>query len=144
MVGALVRAGGPKNFRVPLSSYFSLFRSAAHPNSQSSDQYKLDIIGEDGKDPTVLDPEQGDTPIIAVIKRMARGEHVSNEEAHELLEPIDSIVIGDPDHCTAKLDGYRRIGADRMMCMMQFGRIAHDAVMNSIRLTAEHHLHAYG
>jgi alkanesulfonate monooxygenase SsuD/methylene tetrahydromethanopterin reductase-like flavin-dependent oxidoreductase (luciferase family) len=134
---------GPKNFQVPLSSYFSLFRSAAHPNSQSSDQYKLDIIGEDGKDPTVLEPEEGDTPIIAVLKRMARGEEVSHEEAHELLEPIDTIVIGDPDHCAAKFEGYRRIGTDRMMCMMQFGRISHDAVMTSIRLAGEHHLHGY-
>lgn len=131
---------GPKNFQVPLSSYFSLFRSAAHPNSQSSDQYKLDVIGDDGKDPTVLTPEDGDTPIIAVIKRMARGEHVSNEEAHELLEPIDSIVIGDPDHCAAKFAGYRGIGTDRMMCMMQFGRIPHGEVLESIRLAGEHHL----
>jgi alkanesulfonate monooxygenase SsuD/methylene tetrahydromethanopterin reductase-like flavin-dependent oxidoreductase (luciferase family) len=134
---------GPKNFQVPLSGYFSLFRSAAHPNSRSSDQYKLDLIGEDGKDPTVLTPEEGDTPIIAVIKRMARGEHVSHEEAHELLEPIDSIVIGDPDHCAAKFDGYRRIGTDRMMCMMQFGRIPHEAVMTSMKLAGEHHLPRY-
>jgi alkanesulfonate monooxygenase SsuD/methylene tetrahydromethanopterin reductase-like flavin-dependent oxidoreductase (luciferase family) len=134
---------GPKNFQVPLSSYFSLFRSAAHPNSQSSDQYKLDIIGEDGKDPTVLEPEEGDTPIIAVLKRMARGEEVGHEEAHELLEPIDTIVIGDPDHCAAKFEGYRRIGTDRMMCMMQFGRISHDAVMTSIRLAGEHHLRGF-
>ena len=131
---------GPKNFQVPLSAYFSLFRSAAHPNSQSSDQYKLDIIGDDGVDPTVLTPEDGDTPIITLIIRMARGEHVSNEEAHELLEQIDSIVIGDPDHCAAKFEGYRKIGTDRMMCMMQFGRIPHGAVMRSIELTAEHHL----
>lgn len=131
---------GPKNFQVPLSSYFSLFRSAAHPNSQSSDQYKLDIIGDDGADPTVLTPEEGDTDMIALIKRMARGDHVSNEEAHEMLERIDSIVIGDPDHCRAKFEGYRRIGTDRMMCMMQFGRIPHTEVMRSIELTSEHHI----
>ncbi len=51
--------------------------------------------------------------MIALIKRMARGEHVSNEEAHEMLESIDSIVIGDPDHCREKFEGYRRIGTDR-------------------------------
>lgn len=134
---------GPKNFQVPLSSYFALFRSAAHPNSQSSEQYKLDIIGSDGRDPTVLTPEDGDTPIIAIIKRMARGEHVSNEEAHELLEQIDSVVIGDPDHCAAKFELYRGIGTDRMMCMMQFGRIPHAEVMRSIELAGEHHLHSY-
>ena len=134
---------GPKNFQVPLSSYFSLFRSAAHPNSQSSDQYKLDIIGDDGKDPTVLTPEPGDTAIIALIKRMARGEHVSNEEAHELLEQIDSIVIGDPAHCLEKLRKYEAIGTDRMMCMMQFGRIPHEAVLGSIRLTADELMPAF-
>lgn len=127
---------GPKNFQVPLSSYFALFRSAAHPNSQSSDQYKRDIIGDDGNDPTVLTPEPDDTPVITLIKRMARGEHVSNEEAHELLEQIDSIVIGDPAHCLEKLRKYETIGTDRMMCMMQYGRIPHEAVLRSIRLTA--------
>ena len=131
---------GPKNFQVPLGAYFSLFRSAAHPNSQSSDQYKLDILGEDGSDPTVLDPEPGDGEMIALIKRMARGEPVSNQEAHEMLERIDSVVIGDPDHCRAKFEGYRRIGTDRMMCMMQFGRLPHSEVMRSIALTAEHHI----
>jgi alkanesulfonate monooxygenase SsuD/methylene tetrahydromethanopterin reductase-like flavin-dependent oxidoreductase (luciferase family) len=129
---------GPRNFQVPLSSYFSLFRSAEHPNSQSSDQYKISLIPDGQPDPTILTPEPGDTPIIEIVKRMARGEHVSNEEAHELLEQIDSIVIGDPDHCLTKLREYEKIGTDRMMCMMQFGRIPHEALLRSMRLTAEH------
>jgi hypothetical protein len=128
---------GPKSFQVPLDSYFSLFRSAAHPSSNSSDQYKQNLLRDNQPDPTVLTPEPDDTPAIAIVKRIARGDHVSNEEAHEFLETIDSIVIGDPDHCAAKLKKYQEIGTDRMMCLMQFGRIAHGDVVNSIRLTGE-------
>lgn len=129
---------GPRSFQVPLDSYFSLFRSAAHPNSNSSDQYKQNLLGDDERDPTVLTPEPGDTPTIALVKRIAQGEHVSNEEAHELLEEIDSIVIGDPGHCAEKLRRYEEIGTDRMMCLMQFGRIPHEAILRSIELTGRH------
>ena len=128
---------GPKSFQVPLDSYFALFRSAAHPSSNSSDQYKQNLLRDGEKDPTVLTDEPHDTPTISMVKRIARGEHVSNEEAHEFLEGIDSIVIGDPDHCAAKLKKYGEIGTDRMMCLMQFGRIAHEDVVRSIELAGE-------
>jgi len=129
---------GPRSFQVPLASYFSLFRSAEHPNSQSSDQYKVSLLADGEPDPTTLTPEAGDTAIIDIVKRMARGEKISHEEAHELLEQIDSIVIGDPDHCLEKLRKYEEIGTDRMMCLMQFGRLPHEAIMRSIRLTSEY------
>ena len=69
---------------------------------------------------------------------MAKGDHVSNEEAHETLEGLDSVIIGDPDHCRAKAAKYEGIGTDRLLCLMQFGSIPHDAVKASIRLAGEH------
>ena len=39
---------------------------------------------------------------------------------------------------TVKLKGYRAIGAARMMCLMQFGAIAPEAVLNSFRLAGRH------
>ena len=132
---------GPKNFETPLSAYFSLFGGGVNPRSLGSDDYKRPTA-DPGVDPTVLAPEPGDNELVAIVKKMARGDAVSREEAHETLEAIDSVVIGDPDHCLEKFRRYQAIGTDRMMCMMQFGEIPHPAVLRSIALVAEHHMPA--
>ena len=90
-----------------------------------------------GEDPTSLDILPDDLPVIVLLKKMAKGQTVSNEEAHEVLEQLDSVVIGDVDHCRRKMEKYRNIGADRLMCLMQFGRISHDRVMRSMKLCQE-------
>jgi len=69
---------------------------------------------------------------------MARGEKVSFEEAHEVVEPLDSAIIGDPEHCLKKMKKFAAIGTDRLMCLMQFGHVAHENVLRSIRLTGDH------
>jgi hypothetical protein len=69
---------------------------------------------------------------------MAKGEKISNEEAHECLEELDSVIIGDVDHCKKKASKYEAIGSDRLLCMMQFGAVPHEAVKSSMRLTGEH------
>ncbi|MEJ1968534.1 MAG: hypothetical protein WDN03_07885 [Rhizomicrobium sp.] len=76
--------------------------------------------------------------MIAVLKRMARGEDIPNEEAHEVLEGLDSVIIGDPDHCIEKARRYADIGADRLMCLLQFGRLPHEAVMRSTELAGQY------
>ena len=60
-----------------------------------------------------------------------------------MLEPLDCVVIGDPDHCIDKIRGYRSIGVDRMMCMMQFGDLAPDAVIRSIELAGRRCIPAF-
>ena len=132
---------GPKNFETPLSAYFSLFGGGVNPRSLGSDDYKRPTA-DPGVDPTVLTPEPGDNELVAIVKKMARGDEVSREEAHETLEAIDSVVIGDPDHCLEKFRRYQAVGTDRMMCMMQFGDIAQSEVLRSIALVAEHHMPA--
>jgi alkanesulfonate monooxygenase SsuD/methylene tetrahydromethanopterin reductase-like flavin-dependent oxidoreductase (luciferase family) len=135
---------GPKTFQVPLASYFALFGSGNNPRSDGgSDQYKLSLLSDGEPDPTNLEPEPWDNDIVALVKRVARSDKVSNEEAHDTLEKIDSVVIGDPDHCIKKLRRYEEIGTDRLMCMMQFGRLRHEAVMASIRLTSDHVVPAF-
>jgi alkanesulfonate monooxygenase SsuD/methylene tetrahydromethanopterin reductase-like flavin-dependent oxidoreductase (luciferase family) len=69
---------------------------------------------------------------------MAKGEDISNEEAHEVLEPLDSVIVGDPDHCAKKVTEYVKIGTDRLMCLLQYGRIPHESVLRSTRLIGEH------
>ena len=65
-----------------------------------------------------LDIGPDEIPVLRLLKLMARGEKVSFEEAHEVLEQLDSAVIGDADHCRRKLEAYAKIGTDRMMCLM--------------------------
>ena len=78
-----------------------------------------------------------------MLKRMAQGQEIGFEEAHEALEPLDSVVIGDPAHCAQKLKAYEAIGADRMMCLMQYGSIPHEAVVRSIALAGQHLIPAF-
>jgi alkanesulfonate monooxygenase SsuD/methylene tetrahydromethanopterin reductase-like flavin-dependent oxidoreductase (luciferase family) len=87
--------------------------------------------------------EADDPEVVKTLKRMAQGQEISFEEAHEVLEPLDSVVIGTPDHCSEKLKGYEAIGADRMMCMMQYGSIPPEAVLTSIALAGRHVMPAF-
>jgi len=68
-----------------------------------------------------------------LIARMIRGEATFEEVDGE-----DMVIIGDVDHCIRKLERYQRIGADRVLCLMQAARIPHEAVMKSIELFGKH------
>jgi alkanesulfonate monooxygenase SsuD/methylene tetrahydromethanopterin reductase-like flavin-dependent oxidoreductase (luciferase family) len=133
---------GPPSFETPLSAYFQLFGAGVSPTSAGSDTFKTAAPIE-GVDPTNLSPEPHDTPAVSIVKRVARGDHVSHEEAHEVLEQIDSVIVGDPDHCMEKFRKYEAIGTDRMMCMMQFGRLTHADILRSLELAGEHHIPAF-
>jgi len=66
-----------------------------------------------------------------------RAANIDPVEALEVLEPLESVVIGDIASCRKKIAGYRAIGVDRLMCLMSFGRIAQEDVLASLRLTGE-------
>lgn len=122
----------PIVFKVPRAVWYDVIRSGLHPNAPR------DTAALTGDDSTSLDIGPNEIPVLRLLKLMARGEKVSFEEAHEVLEGLDSAVIGDPDHCRKKLEAYARIGTDRMMCLMQYGSIPHSAVVRSIQLTGQH------
>lgn len=121
----------PIVFKVPRAVWYDAIRAGLHPNSARS------TAALSGADDTSLEIAPDEIPVLRLLKLMARGETVSHEEAHEVLEQLDSVVIGDPDHCRTKLEAYRDIGTDRMMCLMQFGSIPHGAVERSIALSGE-------
>jgi alkanesulfonate monooxygenase SsuD/methylene tetrahydromethanopterin reductase-like flavin-dependent oxidoreductase (luciferase family) len=125
----------PIAFKVPRSIWFDQIRAGLNPHLAR--KTAKDIAALTGEDPTSLEIAPDELPVIAVLKRMARGETISNEEAHELLEPLDSVIIGDTDHCIRKASQYSAIGVNRLMCLMQYGRIPHEAVMRSTRLAGE-------
>jgi len=78
-----------------------------------------------------------------LIIRLGQGEQVSGEEVYEILGKHDSIIIGDPATCRKKMERYRDIGVDRLMCFQQVGALQHSAVMQSIELIGKHVLPAF-
>jgi len=72
--------------------------------------------------------------VIALLNRQLAGEAIDPVEAFEVLEPIESVVIGDVAACRAKMERYAGVGVDRLMCLMQMGQVAHETVMESIRI----------
>ena len=122
----------PIIFKVPRAVWYDAIRAGLHPNSPRS------TAALTGTDDTSLDIADDELPVIRLLKLMARGEQVSKEEAHDVLEALDSVVIGDVDHCIGKLEAYRSIGTNRMMCLMQFGSIPHASVVRSIEIAGRH------
>jgi alkanesulfonate monooxygenase SsuD/methylene tetrahydromethanopterin reductase-like flavin-dependent oxidoreductase (luciferase family) len=119
----------PRVFKVPRRVWYDMIKAGLHPNSAR------DTAAQAQLDPNETVIHHDDPPVVVLLKRMAQGEEIGKAEAHEVLEPLDCVIIGDAEHCAEKLNGYQAIGSDRMMCMMQFGSIPHAAVMKSIELT---------
>jgi alkanesulfonate monooxygenase SsuD/methylene tetrahydromethanopterin reductase-like flavin-dependent oxidoreductase (luciferase family) len=122
----------PIVFKVPRKVWYDMIKAGLHPNSAAATA----ALGD--RDPTGLEIEDGDPEVLVLLKRMAKGEAIDFAEAHEILETLDCVIIGDPDHCREKVKGYEAIGADRLMCLMQFGSIPHREIIRSIELTGEH------
>ncbi len=76
-------------------------------------------------------------PVIALLNRQVAGEKIDPVEAFEVMEPIESVVIGDVEACRKKMERYAAVGCDRLMCLMQMGGVKHETVMESIRITGE-------
>ena len=83
-----------------------------------------------------LDPDDPN-PIIRLMNRQVLGHPIDPVEAYEALADQDSVIIGDVETCRRKIEKYRDVGFDRLMCLMQFGHLDHDRVMASIRRVGE-------
>lgn len=127
----------PLVFKVPRRVWYDMIKAGLHPNA-ARDTAALARL-----DPNEMAIQDDDPEVVRVLKRMAIGEEISFEEAHQVLEDLDCVVIGDPAHCVKKLAGYEAIGADRMMCMMQYGSIPHSAVLRSLELAGRHAIPAF-
>jgi alkanesulfonate monooxygenase SsuD/methylene tetrahydromethanopterin reductase-like flavin-dependent oxidoreductase (luciferase family) len=115
-------------FKVPRRVWYDMIKQGLHPNAAAA------TMARDQLDPHEIEILPDDPPVLVLLKRMAQGDAVSREEAHEVLEALDCVVIGDPDHCAAKIRGYEAIGVDRMMCMMQYGALEQPAILRSFEL----------
>jgi hypothetical protein len=110
------------------------------------DAIRGDVASNDPRAVRSVDPSeiQGDidlndpVPVIRLLNRQLAGEKVDPHEALEVLEGIESVVIGDIDSCRRKIEGYRAIGTDRLMCLMSFGFVRQEDVLRSLRLTGKY------
>ena len=124
-------------FKVPRRVWYDMIKAGLHPNSAA------ETLAQQSLDPHETEIQPDDPEVLVVLKRLAQGHTISHQEAHEALEGLDCVVIGDPDHCAAKVKGYQAIGVDRMMCMMQYGALAPEAVNQSIKLAGDHLIPAF-
>jgi alkanesulfonate monooxygenase SsuD/methylene tetrahydromethanopterin reductase-like flavin-dependent oxidoreductase (luciferase family) len=74
---------------------------------------------------------------LRIVGRLARGEEISTDEVFDVLNKQDSVIIGDPPTVRRKMERYRDIGTDRLLCFQQVGGLDHTSVMESIRLVGE-------
>ena len=121
----------PSVFHVPRATWIDAIRGDLKDSAPTSDA-ALDA-------PEVHDDLDLDDPIpvIALLNRQLVGEEIDPVEVFEVMEAIESVIIGDVEACARKLEGYASIGCDRLMCLMQMGGVAQEDVMRSIRLTGE-------
>jgi len=121
----------PKVFRVPRSLWIDSIRGDLAPSDPRATRSveASEIEGEVDLDDPV--------PVIRLLNRQLTGETVDPEEAFEVLESIESVVIGDVDACRKKIAAYDRLGVDRLMCLMSFGHVSQQDTLRSIGLTGE-------
>jgi alkanesulfonate monooxygenase SsuD/methylene tetrahydromethanopterin reductase-like flavin-dependent oxidoreductase (luciferase family) len=124
-------SSAPRVFNVPRDIFYTAIRGSTDPRSQGSIAALTEAERPDATDTT--DPN----PVVALLKRDFAGETISNEEIFETIGKLDSVVIGDVETCRRKMAGFRDIGVDRLMCLMQMGNVPQNAVLSSIRLAGE-------
>ena len=121
----------PAVFHVPRNTWIDAIRGDLKDSAPSSDTALAAPEVYDDLD--LNDP----VPVIALLNRQLAGEQLDPVEVFEVMEAIESVIIGDPDACEKKLRGYADVGCDRLMCLMQMGGVSQDSVLKSIRLTGE-------
>jgi alkanesulfonate monooxygenase SsuD/methylene tetrahydromethanopterin reductase-like flavin-dependent oxidoreductase (luciferase family) len=122
----------PRVFDVPRSVWITQIRGSLRPDDPAASASAGGADSEPDDDPN--DP----IPVIRLLNRQKAGEKLDPEEVYEVLDGVESVVIGDPDRCRAKMERYRAIGTDRLMCLHQFGALPQERILGSIRRVGEH------
>lgn len=116
-------------FRVPRKAILDIIRGAiVRQEDINWRQFGGQATVEDD-----LDPEDA-SPVVRLLNRQALGMAIDAEEAFEALEPLESVIIGDPDMCLTKMKGFAELGVDRLLCFQAFGDLSQEHVLQSMRL----------
>src|SRR5262245_46272941 len=122
----------PRVFQVPRNLWIDAIRGQLHPGDPG--------VGRSLATPEALprEDEPGESlPVVRLLNRKLAGREVDPEEVYEVLDALDSVVIGDPDRCLEKMKKFQALGTDRLMCLVQFGALDPGRVLASIRLIGE-------
>jgi len=122
----------PGVFRTPPERIYEIIRGGLIPNDPTAIR-SIDA----GNSAPELDREQ-EHPAVALIKRYAAGEAITKEEAHEVLAPIPSVIVGGPETCLRKVLPYRELGVDRLMCFVQIADLPQETILSCIRNVGKH------
>ncbi|HEX5268205.1 MAG TPA: LLM class flavin-dependent oxidoreductase [Acidimicrobiales bacterium] len=122
----------PRVFAVPRTVWTNMIRGNVNSGAEGS------LRAAQATDQVMVDLDPDDpNPIIRLMNRQVLGHEIDPVEAWEALEDQDSVIIGDVETCRRKIKKYEAAGFGRLMCLMQFGHLPHDQVMNSIRRVGE-------
>ncbi len=121
----------PRVFQVPRSIWIDAIRGQLAVNDPGATRAldQPEVVPDDDLDDPV--------PVIRLLNRQRAGHTLDPEEVYEVLDAVESVVIGDPETCGKKMQNYADLGADRLMCLMQFGALAPEAIERSIRIAGE-------
>ncbi len=124
----------PRVFAVPRTVWTSVIRGNVTVGDRADGRSRAAV--DSSKVLVDLDPDDPN-PIIRLMNRQVLGIEIDPVEAYEALEDQDSVIIGDLETCRRKIDRYREAGFQRLLCLMQFGHLPHQAVLDSIRRIGE-------
>jgi hypothetical protein len=121
-------SSAPRVFNVPREIFYQAIRGQTDPRSAGATASLA--VPETPEASDVSDPN----PVISLMKREFSGEEISNEEVFETIRHLDSVIIGDVAECRKKVERFRDIGLDRLMCLVQMGEVRHERVLDTIGL----------
>jgi alkanesulfonate monooxygenase SsuD/methylene tetrahydromethanopterin reductase-like flavin-dependent oxidoreductase (luciferase family) len=121
-------SSAPRVFNVPRDIFYANIRGNTDPRSRPSN---APLASAEKPDPSRVDDPN---PVVALLKREFAGEEISNEEIFDVIGNLDSVIIGDVATCRRKMERFRDIGVDRLMCLVQMGEVPHAEVVGTIRL----------
>lgn len=122
--------GVPRALKTPRRVMIDTFRKTFNPGGTLVD---LNAGMVDDEDWDLDDP----IPVIRLLNRQMMGLPVDPEEAFEVFEPMDAVIIGDPKTCYRKMKKFADAGVDRLLCFQQFGMISQEAVLTSMKTLAD-------
>ncbi len=123
---------GPRVFQVARRTWIEVIRGGLLSGDPTTGR-SLAAPEAPPRDDDLDDP----MPVIRLLNRQLAGHPLDPEEVFEVLDALDSVVIGDPERCLEKMKRFKQVGTDRLMCFMQFGALDPARVLESVRLTGE-------
>ncbi|MGZ4128635.1 MAG: LLM class flavin-dependent oxidoreductase [Actinomycetota bacterium] len=61
-------------------------------------------------------------------------KHSEGKFKPQAFNDYNMIIVGDPDQCLEKMIKFEEIGVDELLCYVQFGRLPHESILQTIEL----------